>query len=402
MQVLVGLAGVRAAKADCLDRSCRRQIRYLSAGDSLGGVFRKRLYLLAAVLWLVTRIATVVLTFGWILLFPEGHHLRDWLGYWSQWDTGWYLHISETGYFSTASTAFFPLYPALIEVLSGGGSEPVRLAVALIVNNLGALIGFIALAVLASQELGGEEAALRTLRMAAAYPFAIFYFAGYTDGLFFGLATTALLLARRGTWWPCAAAAFLAALARPTGLILLLPIAWEYSRRHRLAVSWPGVLAVVSAPAALSAYMAFLWIRFGDPLIFVRAESEVWHRQAALPWDTLANAFRHVLGGAPVGLFDLLPVLFFAALTVAGARRLPLSLTLYMVGLIAFSIISPERSNPDVLNSAARYMTAATPAFLVLGTWTEKRAWLDTGLVAGGFMLQALLAIAFLSGRGIH
>ena len=162
---------------------------------------RARIYLLAASLWLVTRIATLLLTFGWILLFPEGHHLRDWLSYWSQWDTGWYLRISETGYFSTASTAFFPLYPALIEVLSGG-SGGLRLAIALIINNLGALLGFIALALLAAQEIGGEAAAGRTLRMAAAYPFALFFFAGYTDGLFFGLATSSLLLARRGGWWP--------------------------------------------------------------------------------------------------------------------------------------------------------------------------------------------------------
>ena len=363
---------------------------------------RGRLYVLAASTWIVTRIATLLLTFGWILLFPEGHHLRDWLSYWSQWDTGWYLRISESGYFSMASTAFFPLYPALIEVFSGGGSEPTRLAAALLINNLGALLGFISLALLAAQELGGEESASRALRMAAAYPFALFYFSGYTDGLFFGLATTALLLSRGGNWWPCAAVACGAALTRPTGLILLLPIAWEYSRRHRLAVSLPGVVAVLASPAALATYMGYLWYRYDDPLIFVRAQSEVWHRHAALPWDTLATAFRHVAGGAPVGLFDLLPVLGLGAIVIAGARRLPVSLTLYMIGLLAVSIASPEPSNLDVLDSAGRFMTAAAPAFLLLGAWTAKRAWLDTGLVAGGFTLQALLAIAFLSGRGIH
>lgn len=358
--------------------------------------------MVAGSVWLVTRVATLLLTFGWILLFPEGHHLRDWLFYWKQWDTGWYLHISEAGYFSTASTAFFPLYPALIEVLSGGASEGTRLGVALAINNLGALLGFVALSGLAGMELGGEEAAGRTLRMAAAYPFALFYFAGYTDGLFFGLATASLLLARRGDWLPCAGLAFLAALTRPTGLILVLPIAWEYSRRHRLALSLPGLAAILAAPLAVAGYMAFLAYRFGDPLLFAKAQSEVWHRHPGLPWDTLVTAWSHVVGGAPVGLFDLLPVLLFAVLTIAGARRLPLSLTLYMAGLLAVSIASPEPSNLDVLDSAGRFMTAASPAFLLLAAWTEKRAWLDTGLVAGGFMLQALLTIAFLSGRGIH
>ena len=226
--------------------------------------------------------------------------------------------------------------------------------------------------------------------------------AGYTDGLFFGLATMALLLARRGGWWACAAFAFLAASTRPTGLILVLPIAWEYGRRHRLAVSPAGVLAVLAAPLAIGAYMAFLSIRFGDPLLFAKAQSEVWHRHPSLPWDTLGLAFTRVGGGAPVGLFDLLPVLLFAALAIAGARRLPFSLTLYMAGLIAISIVSPEPGNLDVLDSAGRFMTAAAPAFVLLGAWTATRSWLATGLEAGGYMLQALLAIAFLSGRGIH
>lgn len=356
----------------------------------------------AASLWLLTRVATVLVVLGWILLFPEDHHLRDWLSYWQQWDTGWYLHISESGYFSKASTAFFPLYPALIEVLSGGGPQSRRLVVAMIVNNLGALLGFVALSYLAAREVGGEEAAFRSVRIAAAYPFALFYFAGYTDGLFFGLATAALLMARRGDWLWCAAFAFLAAMTRPTGLVLILPIAWEYRRRHRLAVSPHGVLAVAAAPAALVAYMAFLWVRFGDPLQFARSQSEVWHRHPSLPWDTLGAAGRHVLGGAPVGLFDLLPVLALAGITIAGLRRLPPSLSLYMAGLIAIVISSPAPDNVDVLESAGRYLSAAAPAFILLGAWTLNRAWLLSGLEAAGYMLQALLVIAFLSGRGIH
>ena len=46
------------------------------------------------------------------------------LNYWAHWDGGWYTTIAQNGYFDSASTSFFPLYPIAIWLGThlGGGA----------------------------------------------------------------------------------------------------------------------------------------------------------------------------------------------------------------------------------------------------------------------------------------
>lgn len=384
----------------------------------------------AAALWLATRAALLLFT-CFAVAFHLGPHApaaaltpRGLALHWQRWDALWYLAIAQHGYTSTQATAFFPLYPLLIHaatLLLG----PHWLAAGLIVANLGTLAGFTGLALLAANEAGAEAPAWGAIRVLAAYPLAFFLAAPYSDGLFFAFVALGLLAARRRRWGWATACACLATLDRPTGVLLVAAVLCEYASAHGfwqwrrwrghwrewrlrgLSRSLAGA-ALIAALAALAVglYMAFLWHRFGDPLLFLHAEHQFWHHQSILPVHAPAPATHAAAPTPPAAwsfelarsLVDLAPVALFTLLVLAGVKRLPASFTLYMVCLLLLIVSSPRPDRLGFFVSAGRYFTAAVPAFLLLGRWVVRRPWLDLLLVSGGFLLQAVFAAYFLAG----
>jgi hypothetical protein len=359
------------------------------------------LALRAAGFWLLTRLGFLLFSVSWVLLAPGTHHLADAFQQWAQWDAGWFLGIARHGYFSPQSTGFMPLYPLLIRLFGG------TLASGLLVSSLSALVGFVYVARLAARELGGEEPASRTLLVLAAYPFAFFLFAPYTEATFLAAIAAALYYAREGAWGRAAIAAATAGLTRVTALALIIPIAWEVARRsgfrlprHRRSLQ---ILAVLSVPIALGLFAAYCWYRFGDPLLLAHAQQRYWGHRLAAPWTvaglvierlTVRHAYRE--------LFDLVSWLGILLLTIAGARRLAPSLTLFQLGLLYLAVATPTVNDESAIYSAYRYLVPSVPAFMTLSGWCDGRPWLLGGLAGAGFLVQGLLCIDFLSGGPIH
>ena len=137
-------------------------------------------------------------------------------------------------------------------------------------------------------------------------------------------------------------------------------------------------------PAGLVAYAAFLWIRFGDPLLFARQQQK-WGRELANPISTLEYA----LGGAVRGAKRILyPATLFVGDTVgpsfqfshavglavlvvslfllgAGFAGLPPGLSVYAFVVVLQPILVPSYYLP--LMSLPRLVLGAFPVFLVLG-----------------------------------
>jgi hypothetical protein len=300
------------------------------------------------------------------------------------------------------------------------------MAVAMLISNAFALAAFVGLALLAAHEYG-LEAAPPALRALAAYPLAFFLVAAYADTVSLAFIVFCLLCARRGAWFGAAACAFLASLTRPTGVILILPMLWEFGRQHGwwARATWRQAMAAtardgralaallaiaLAVPEALGLYAAFCWLRFGDPLSFLHAQSWYWHRTTLGPLGGLGllldTAWRNPWFFLQARtLIDVAPVLLVAALTLASVRRLPVAFTLYMLGMLALEISAPI-VYPGVgilpFVSVGRHMLLAVPIFLLLGHWAARRPWLDLLLVAAGFTLQGIFFIAFLHGNAIH
>ena len=377
----------------------------------------------AALMWLATRIAIGLLTAAAFIFTTSGPYVNGGgpTGYdsitphlliraWLRWDAPNYLGIALHGYSTPRDAAFFPLYPLLtggLTALVGAGHS---LFAALLVSNLGTLAAFVALALLAAGEAGAVEAggaASRSVRMLAVYPFAFVLAAPYADGLFVGFAICALLLARRGRWAWAALCVFLATLTRLEGLILLVPLLCEYAtspgrpRGRRAVVESVGI--ALAAPLALALYAGYLALRFGQPLAFVRRTSMYWNYTTPPLWVSLPNPAAGVLVLPGWGYGPLLTVVslaLFAAgvvLTLTTLRRMPVSLAAYSVGLLVAGGVALFLA-PDTFRSPGVYLVAAAPLFLLLGRWSARRLALDTVLVVFGLLLQAALALVWLSG----
>jgi Gpi18-like mannosyltransferase len=151
---------------------------------------------------------------------------------WQRWDADYYLDASLHGYYKPELTAFFPLYPLLIHGATALLGTTHVLIAALLISNLATLGAFIGISCLVMQEGGDLRTAGQTLLVLAAYPLAFFLAAPYAEGVFLACAVWALLAARRGWWYWAALLGFLGALSRPTGVILLLPLVYEFGRQQ--------------------------------------------------------------------------------------------------------------------------------------------------------------------------
>jgi Gpi18-like mannosyltransferase len=94
--------------------------------------------------------------------------------------------------------------------------------------------------------LVGREAAADAALLLAAYPFAVFYSAPYTEALFLLSAAGACFHFLRREWWAASAWGLLAGLTRPNGFLLAAPLAilaWQQWRAGRQAAPGPAAAA---------------------------------------------------------------------------------------------------------------------------------------------------------------
>jgi hypothetical protein len=401
-------------------------------------------------IWLVSRLLYVILTYAAVLLtLGSAYHNEAFppnllLSMWQRWDVNWYLSVAAGGYVHSAiRVAFFPLYPGLTALLTAVIGSGQRLAAAMIVASLGALAACIGLGLLAEREFpiyssssdklppqGSDVAspaatptASAAVRVMLAYPLALFMFAGYADSLLVACCAFALYFARCRRWYWAAVVAFAAGLTRPTSVILVLPLFFEFGAAHGLwqlvlharwrellhRVCSPSLLGTwllvtVATPLAIGLYAVYLWHLFGDPLLFMHLQATAWYRSLLPPWQIVklaASTWHHAISWGFVRarmLVEELPVVIFAFLTFVIARRLPLTYTLLMLGVLFTSVATPVVHGQFPFEAAGRYLLPALPVYLLLGRWVQRRPWLDQLIVGGGMALQAILIVFFLNG----
>lgn len=413
----------------------------------------KHIAIQATGIWLATRIALVLITllaraFGFGAAPPTAQSIfptnpefaplllpllanHPILASWAHWDANWYMLIGTHGYdiFTTDSSGFFPMYPLQIRLLTLVFGQQAVLPAALLLSNLATLAAFIGLGLLGAHEASREEdaanASTRLILVTAAYPFAFFLFAPFTEGFFLACVVFCFLCARRGWWRWAGACAFLAGLTRPTAFVLVPALAWEYGRQHGLwqRASWrqgawrstrwlrtlTGELAVVAAmPLGLGCYLTYINVRYGDFLMPLKAQAR-YHGHKSWPvWQTLAVLVQrffssHSWTPATALLYlDEGLLILFLVIALLNVRRLPLMYTLYMLLTLFFLLATPIPHRAELIPSAGRYLLMSLPIFLLFSRWIRTRPWLEALVVGGGFMLQALFVLFFLTGAWIE
>lgn len=378
----------------------------------------------------------------------------------ARWDAAWYLVIAHYGYrpefgaMTASRTAFFPLYPLGVRLLTSFALAPVIAGVLLSVAALAAgLYGLHRLTTLEVARLrlreGGEVARLVVLLTAFA-PMAFYFSAVYSESLYFALSVWVFLCARRGRWAAAATLAALAGATRSTGVVLMVPLILIYLYGPRedsdpdratdarpLAHSRSGAfqrllsfrlalrpryrvrrdaLWLVMVPVGLGLYMAHLAFAGGDALAPFHAEA-VWSRHFAGPyggvWNGAKAAFeglrqllslqRHhvyfpAAGGSPfinaghnLLLFAFLLVAIPA--TIGVLRLLPLAYGAYTLAALALPLSYPVAPQP--LMSLPRFLLVLFP----LNMWLAVRLRERPKALARAVLVVSGLAMVFFVGE---
>jgi hypothetical protein len=332
---------------------------------------------------------------------------------WYRWDVAHYVAISAHGYADRANTAFFPLWPLLQHVvgLGLGGVYPHSFYIAgLLLSNLCFYVVLALLYQLIAEDFDAATAR-RALFCLSFAPYALFFFAGYTESLFLLLCVATFLLLRRGRaydWWLAALAGFLASLTRSSGVVLAIPYLVVYLQRfwfsaQRSQFAWREKLnalaPIVLIPAGMLAYFVFLYLAKGNPFISGAVENYYWHRHLSLPWTTFSLLWRaffqttssvHLWGLIIDCVFTLIPLLIL----VLGWRRIPLHYALFSLGLFALSLSFPLETDSPLL-SQPRYLLMLFPVVVILALWGKNRRFYQGYLVVstGCFLTFAVLFI---------
>ena len=293
----------------------------------------------------------------------------------SRWDAWHYTRIAESGYPSTDASraAFFPLFPTLIRIvaeLQGRTDRAGLFVAAIIVANVCLVLATMALAALVRLDLEPDDAR-RSAWYLLAFPTSLFLSAGYSESLFLLLTVGAILACRTDHWLWAAALAMFAAVTRPVGLLICVPLAVEGFLAWRVSGGWPWrpAAAVVAPLIGIAAWMLYLAADLHDPLAFVHAQKG-WDRSLALPWDTFSSFIRTSNTGMPW-------------------RWLRPSYALYMTALLLVPLATGS------LLSMPRFLLVMFPMYLVLAILGRRTAVHETLLVVGmglGCLFMALYA----------
>jgi hypothetical protein len=291
----------------------------------------------------------------------------------ARWDSYWYWSIATRGYEwkrdgKMHDVAFFPLTPLMMAAVSRAtGLHPFLAGE--IVSLVSLLAAAVLLARLARDEGFSPPATLRALLL---FPTAFYFAAAYSEALFL-LTTVAFFLAfgRRRLGFAALAGA-LAAFTRPSGILLVVPVAVEMLRaspRDRLRFA-----AVAAGPAAgLGAFALYQWRRFGTPFAYVLTEHAAWGRRMTWPWLTLGHAVRW----KPYHPAEFTLIVGFGILGLLLLRRHPAE-ACYALASLAFILASGS------LVSVTRYLATAFPVFFVIGDALKRWPALDVVYALAG------------------
>lgn len=303
------------------------------------------------------------------------------------WDGFWYSMIATEGYgWHPASTAFWPLYPWTMRLLSEVTGMTVEVA-GLILANAAFVAAMVVLYRLVLLEWG-ETAARRTVILLAAFPTSFYFSAVYSESFFLLFCVLSFYWGRTERWWLAGLAGAMAALTRNLGVVLVVPLAIMYLQQH----GWnPRAWSIRAAATAIpvlgpAIYFTYLQWAWGDALLTLEVQ-QGWGRQSAMPWDSFAMAFeqwntdwlrllidnpgwatltsfemRHLF--AEYESLDIIIVLLMLPLVGYCVARLPLEYSVFVLALAVPPLFNPSVVHP--LMSYPRFVIVMFPLFIAL------------------------------------
>jgi mannosyltransferase PIG-V len=316
----------------------------------------------------------------------------------ARFDATWYAGIALDGYYfegrfdKQQNVAFFPAFPLLeraagypLGAFAPGVPKERRIARLLWGGVIISLIAFAWAALylwrLARDTIGAERAA-SAVALLAAYPFAVFFSAAYTESLFLLGAVATIYHFRRRELARAAAWGLLVGLTRPNGCFLSIVLALLIVEKLRVSEitkslnhQIPKSLAAAAAPGVgmliYSAYVHHLtgawfgWARLHEA--WGRSYSGLAPVERAYGWIT-DEGLLHVVQNVPYDTLNSLGLIFALLMLWPVFRRLG-------VAYVAFVLVNlvPPLLAGGVL-SMGRLTATLFPLFLALAASVSPRA----------------------------
>jgi hypothetical protein len=385
--------------------------------------------------------------------FPGGPFFEAW----ARWDGWWYRSIVEDGYLYypgvQSSVAFWPSYPLVLAVFQPiSPSSFVTGSIVTVVSGLAAAVLFHRWCV---QRMGGRVATT-SLLLLLLFPFAWFLYGPvYADAFCLAAVLAAFVALERDRLWLAGIFGFVASGARPVGLIVAVALVLRLlERRNEARVElldapadddvrvvagpdganlppppWgmrvadrvvagakrfarqvaarfsPRGVTWADAPVLLAfggvvAWCGYLWLRFGDPLLWQNIQSvpgwdqgsgaSTWFKvflieqlveDASSPftWSKLAQ------GVVAIAMLALVPRI---------ARRLGWAYAAFTAGVILLPVVGTK----DFMGTG-RYLLVAFPVFAVVGEWLTDRPRLRVMALTASALLLVFLTSLFARGH---
>lgn len=327
--------------------------------------------------------------------WPRQHKL-DFLEMHERGDGAWYISIARKGYsFSAESQSnvnFFPLYPISMKVIrefihpfTQNVSAYYQYVLSGTIVSITAL--FIAMVFLYKLLLldFNKEVVSRTIFYMLIFPTAFAFTVVYSESLFLALSVLSFYFSRKHNWLMGGIFGGLAALTRPVGILLIIPlliefITWVRKNKKEKRLININILFLLLIPAGLGVFMIFLAKTFNDPLAFVHA-AQAWgrgvHTLDINPVTSLlniANVLQAQIGNnldftpaSKMNIFIEIAYLFFGLiLSIIVMNKIRFSYGLYAL----LGVLMPVGTG--VLVGQGRYLLPLFPLFIPIALWSIK------------------------------
>jgi hypothetical protein len=351
------------------------------------------------------------------------------------WDGTWYSLIADGSYDPgmSATAAFFPLYPWLMQLGSDITGLPVE-TVGWFVSNL-AFLGALVMAYKLVRLDFSDKIGRWTLVAIAVFPTAFFFSAIYTESLFFFLSVTTLWAARKNDWLLAVIMCFFATMTRSAGIMLGAPLAVLFIQQHGWDLKrwFPKAFLALIPPLGLVIFGWFL-TRQGLGFMDWQEQQWQWNRFSAHPGRTFqcvfqgceetvrgfggsyeatvhpvsfrwldellgniswsfftSTEFRYMVGQSQV--LDVVVTIVAFILILAGLKKLPLYYSFWIIPPMIVPLLAPSSVFP--LMSMPRFVLPLLPLFVMAVLLLENHRKLAIGLASVSGVLLVLFTSQF-------
>lgn len=309
----------------------------------------------------------------------------------AKWDSFWYLDIAENGYSfkgveKLSNIVFFPLYPFLIKIFSFITAGNLILS-GWILSSLFLLLALFYLFKLV-KEFHPEINPYLPIFILLIFPTAFFFNAVYTESLFLFLSLVTFYYGFKKKFLLAGIFGMFAALTRVTGILLFIPLIWEYLKDHNFNLIYlfkTKVLPIFLIPVGTLIFLLFHYFRFGDFLLFFKVQSW-WGRSFNLNKDHFVFLENPAIVNFCLDVFLIIFVLF---VTYFVFRKIRTSYGLYMLATVAIAL------STGTFMSIGRYILVLFPIYILIAS--IKNEYLQKTWIFLSILLLSMNIILFVS-----